>query len=128
MRSTSCVMADAYRFLVDVNLPKYFSFFNSPNFVHQLDLDPQWDDTAIWNYAKEREWVILSRDTDFYYRCLADPSVKVVQLRLGNIRIRDMYQFFEDHWDTIVSKLPEAQLLDVSRSEISVVIAVGGDR
>lgn len=121
-------MADTYRFLVDVNLPKYFSFFNSPNFVHQLDLDPKWDDTAIWNYAKEKELVIISRDTDFYYRCLADSSVKVVHLRLGNIRIRDMYQFFEANWSTILSKLPEAQLLEVTRSEISVVIAVGKDR
>jgi len=29
-----------YSFLVDVNLPKYFSFFNLPNFKHVVDIDP----------------------------------------------------------------------------------------
>ena len=40
-----------YSFLVDVNLPKKFSFFNSPNFVHVVDINPRFTDEEIWNYA-----------------------------------------------------------------------------
>jgi len=37
-----------FRFLVDVNLPKRFSFFNHPNFGYVSDLDTRMTDTAIW--------------------------------------------------------------------------------
>ncbi|MCF8303065.1 MAG: DUF5615 family PIN-like protein [Bacteroidales bacterium] len=40
-----------YRFLVDVNLPKYFSYFNKDNFMHIVDLDPRMSDKEIWEYA-----------------------------------------------------------------------------
>ena len=37
-----------YRFLVDVNLPKYFSFFKDESFIHLVDINREWDDSAIW--------------------------------------------------------------------------------
>ncbi len=43
------------------------------------------DDVAIWEYAKEKELIIVSKDTDFHQRSLlygAPP--KVVWLRVGN--------------------------------------------
>ncbi|ACE06538.1 hypothetical protein Aasi_1210 [Candidatus Amoebophilus asiaticus 5a2] len=42
-------------FLVDVNLPKHFSFFNYPNFVHLVDINPCMIDGQIWNYALEKK-------------------------------------------------------------------------
>ena len=32
-------LPDEYSFLVDVNLPKKFSFFNSSDFIHVVDID-----------------------------------------------------------------------------------------
>jgi predicted nuclease of predicted toxin-antitoxin system len=57
-------------FLVDVNLPKYFSFFNNTNFIFVSDINLQMTDTEIWNYALENNFVILTKDVDFYNRFL----------------------------------------------------------
>ena len=53
-------------FLVDVNLPKYFRFFNSDNFIHDVDINPCMTDTEIWNYALNNNLVILTKDSDFF--------------------------------------------------------------
>ena len=55
-------------FLVDVNLPKYFSFFNNTDFIFVSDINLQMTDTEIWNYALENNFVILTKDVDFYNR------------------------------------------------------------
>ena len=57
-------------FLVDVNLPKYFSFFNNTNFIFVSDINLQMTDTEIWNHALENNFVILTKDVDFYNRFL----------------------------------------------------------
>ncbi|MCD4773205.1 MAG: hypothetical protein K8R41_07485 [Bacteroidales bacterium] len=40
-----------YSFLVDVNLPKYFQFFNTDKFFHVVDIDHSMTDSKIWQYA-----------------------------------------------------------------------------
>ena len=40
-----------FKFLVDVNLPKRFGFFNSPLFTHVADINPKMTDSEIWDYA-----------------------------------------------------------------------------
>ena len=111
-----------YTFLVDVNLPKYFSFFNDPSFIHLVDLNREWTDSSIWKYAKEHSLVILTRDTDFFYRCTLDPSVKVIHFRLGNIRLKQLHLFFNQHWTAILNKLEEATLMQVSPTRIDIII------
>ena len=57
---------DKYDFLVDVNLPKMFSFFNYSNFAHIVDINPMMTDDEVWNYALKNNQVILTKDADFY--------------------------------------------------------------
>ncbi|WP_199562753.1 DUF5615 family PIN-like protein [Pedobacter chinensis] len=40
------------RFLIDVNLPRFFSLWNTDEYIHQYDLDDELSDTEIWKYAK----------------------------------------------------------------------------
>jgi predicted nuclease of predicted toxin-antitoxin system len=102
----------SFRFLIDVNLPKFFGFFNSEAFEFVIDMNGKWPDRDIWEYARERQLVIVTKDTDFYYRCLldADPP-KVIYLKLGNLLIRDLHLFFQQNWGTIVSHLPKAKMI-----------------
>ena len=53
-------------FLVDVNLPKHFNFFNDNRYVFVSDINLQMTDSEIWDYALKNEMVILTKDTDFY--------------------------------------------------------------
>ncbi len=115
-------MVGKHRFLVDVNLPKNFSFFNNEAFIHQSDIGSDWEDEKIWQYARENNLVILTRDADFYFKCLVDSRVKVIKFKLGNIRIRELHLFFQMYWTTITDQLDSAQLIQVSASEVKVVI------
>lgn len=63
-------MHASYRFLIDVNLPKHFAFFNSQEFGFVVDINGAWSDKDIWHYAKQKQLVIVTKDTDFYHRCL----------------------------------------------------------
>ena len=60
------------RFLVDVNLPKYFSFFNNPDFLHVVDIERTMSDKDVWNHAMKHDLVILTKDTDYYLRSLVE--------------------------------------------------------
>jgi hypothetical protein len=42
-------------FLVDVNLPKKFSFFNSSDFIHVADIDPSLRDIDIAEHFSYRK-------------------------------------------------------------------------
>lgn len=40
------------KYLIDVNLPYYFSLWDSSDYIHQIDLDPKAKDKDIWSYAR----------------------------------------------------------------------------
>ncbi|SEJ43434.1 Predicted nuclease, contains PIN domain, potential toxin-antitoxin system component [Dyadobacter sp. SG02] len=109
------------RFLIDVNLPKYFSFFNSPEFEFVIDLNARWPDRDIWDYARENDLVIVSKDTDFYHRCLLEKQpVKVIHLRLGNLLLKDLHAFFHTNWELIIAHLQEARMIIATVEGIEV--------
>jgi len=62
------------KFLVNVNLPKYFSFFNSPEFIHVVDLNPKMTDKEISDYALKNSLIILTKDVDFYLKFISESS------------------------------------------------------
>jgi len=112
----------SYAFLVDVNLPKHFSFFHADNFQFVIDINGKADDRDIWQYAKENDLVILTKDADFYDRCIIDiNSPKVVYFKLGNMLFKEIHQFFTEDWTNIMEYLPNAKMIIVSRTHIEVM-------
>ena len=90
------------RFLVDVNLPYYFSLWHSKEFIHQSDIDESWSDTQIWSYAKEHNLIIITKYTDFYeYIMISDSPPKVIHLRIGNMRLKEFHQFLNEIWEEV---------------------------
>ena len=75
------------------------------------------DDRAVWDYAKEHGFAIVSKDTDFHYLCfLYGAPPKVVWIRLGNcttghveallrVRAADVRELIEDE-DAALLVLP----------------------
>lgn len=89
-------------YLVDVNLPYYFSLWHSEHYIHQSDIDESWSDTQIWNYAQKHDLIIITKDTDFYnFIIVSDPPPKVIHLRIGNMRIKALHQFLNDIWEEV---------------------------
>lgn len=111
-----------YKFLVDVNLPKYFQFFNSPQFIHVVDIEPTFTDKEIWDYALQNELVILTKDSDFYDRFISsDHAPKIIYFQLGNQTLKELHAFFSKNWSTILNQLDDAGLLIVTKTDLKVI-------
>ncbi|MGC8489204.1 MAG: DUF5615 family PIN-like protein [Clostridia bacterium] len=61
-----------------------------PNSIHVRDVGLTGaTDAAIWAYARDHRFLIVSKDTDFYQRSvLYGPPPKVVGVRVGNSSTR----------------------------------------
>ena len=85
-------------YLVDVNLPYYFSLWHNSDFVFVKDLNDTWKDTEIWNYALARGLIILTKDTDFFERVLVSKThPKVIQICCGNLVMKEFFLLMEKY-------------------------------
>jgi len=110
------------RFLIDVNLPYRFSLWAGDDCVHMRDIGETWTDTWIWQYARERDMVIVSKDTDFSDRAMiSGPPPRVVHLRLGNMRMRDFHALISRLWPSIVALSVANRLIRVYQDRIEAV-------
>ena len=110
------------QFLIDVNLPYWFTFWNSEAYIHVKDLDRTWRDQKIWEYAEEKHLTIVTKDADFFHKIMYQSSPpKVIHIRLGNMKIQTMYQFFEKNWATIIELSKNYKLVSVYEDRIEVV-------
>ena len=88
------------RYLIDANLPRKFSIWNNENCVFVVDLGRDLSDVEVWNYAVQHELTIVTKDADFAHRVLLSASgPSVIHLRVGNIRLRDLYVYLRINWD-----------------------------
>ena len=53
------------KFLIDVNLPYRFSLWKGDDYIHQYDIDDEWTDTQIWDYARENNLTSLQKTLIF---------------------------------------------------------------
>ncbi|CAN5480049.1 hypothetical protein BH11BAC3_BH11BAC3_08930 [soil metagenome] len=110
-------------YFVDINLPENFSFFKTGNFVFVKDISATLPDNTIWELALEKNYTILTRDKDFYYRALqSNQGPKIVLFRLGNIKTHLLTQYFEAHWTQIETYLLKHQLIVLWPTEIQIVL------
>ncbi len=108
-----------HKYLIDVNLPKYFHYFKSDEFVHIVDINPEMTDEEIWNYAIEKELIILTKDTDFYNRFISsDNSPKIIFFKTGNMTLNQLHIFFKAYWNTIETLISTNRLIIVTKDTI----------
>ena len=60
------------------------------------------DDAIIWEYAKQHDFVIVSKDSDFHQRSLLyGHPPKFIYLRIGNSPTSKIVQTLKHNFDTI---------------------------
>lgn len=106
-------------FLVDVNLPYYFSLWNDEKYIHLKDINEEWTDEEVWNYAMENNLTIITKDSDFSRRIiLNNPPPKVIHIRLGNLKQRELYLTLSEMWNDILDMNKKYKLVNVYKNGI----------
>lgn len=112
-----------HKYLVDVNLPKYFSFFNESHFIFVADINLKMSDTEIWDYALKNDLIILTKDTDFYFRLLITPiAPKIIYFQLGNLSLKQLHQYFNDNWHQIQLEIKSAKMIIAKVTQIECIL------
>lgn len=106
------------KFIVDANLPYYFSLWKSEEFVHVKDLNDTLTDTQIWDYAKTNNLTIISKDSDFSNRILIKEPPRVIHIKIGNLKIKELFQVLEKLWDEVLEFNSKYKLVNVFRDHI----------
>ncbi len=107
------------QFLIDENLPDKFSLWNGEEFVHQNELKGINSDSEIWDYAKENNLTIVTKDADFSDRIMFEtPPPRIIHIRIGNMRIKELYQFFQKNWEDIRRNSSKYKLTNVYEDRI----------
>lgn len=109
-------------FLIDANLPYRFAVWRGPGYQHVFDLGPALSDRQIWDHARRNDQIIVSKDADFSDWVLAsDPPPRVVLLKLGNLRIRQLHVTIQRIWSQIVVLAPEHRLVIAHADKLDLV-------
>ena len=107
------------KYLIDVNLPYYFSLWNKEEYVHQFDLGDEWDDEKIWNYAKGNRLTIISKDSDFSNRIMLKESPpRVIHIRIGNLKMKEFFNVISVVWKDVLLLSEEYKLVNVFKDRI----------
>lgn len=110
------------QFVVDVNLPLFFSLWNDENYIHQQNLDDEAKDSQIWDYAKSNNLTIITKDNDFSFTILSQsPPPKVIHIRLGNMKLRTLFETLSPIWSRIIELNKNNKLVTVYKDRIECI-------
>ena len=91
------------KYIIDANLPYYFSLWHKDNYQHVIDIDPNMTDSEIWKYARENNLTIVTKDADFSDRILLNnPPPRVIHIKLGNMKMKEFHNTIDGIWDDVL--------------------------
>lgn len=83
-------------------MPYRFSLWASAAYLHVKDLNDEWTDTQIWEYARNLQLTIITKDADFSDRMLlSQPPPRVIHLKLGNLKMRELHTTLTQIWPDV---------------------------
>ena len=109
----------AKKYLIDVNLPRYFSLWSDSNYEYVFDIDDEMKDSEIWNYAKENDFTIVTKDADFADLILLNnPPPKVIHAKLGNMKMQEFHSSISKIWEEVCLLSEEYKLISIYKDRI----------
>ena len=115
------------RFLVDAHLPPGLCALlhaAGHDAIHTAGLPAQnqTPDRVINEVSVTDQRVVISKDTDFYYsHVLHQRPWKLLLVRTGNIRTRELKELFQRELPAIVRALETHSLVELDRTSVQVV-------
>jgi len=114
-------------FLVDAHLPPGLCAVLQAaghDAVHTRQLTEQnrTPDVGINQLSAQEQRVVITKDTDFYHsHVLHGKPWKLLLIRTGNIRTRDLKALFAQNLPTIIAALEQNSLVELDRQTVRVV-------
>ena len=109
-------------YLIDANLPYRLALWQGSAFLHVYSINDRWTDTEIWEYAQAHGLTIVTKDADFSDRIvISEPPPRVIHLRIGNMKIRDLEAFVERTWSRLCLLSESHKLVQVYFDHIGCV-------
>jgi predicted nuclease of predicted toxin-antitoxin system len=116
------------RFVVDAHLPPGLCDLlqaagHDALHTRQLSAQNRTTDEALNTLSVNEQRVVITKDTDFYYsHVLHGKPWKLLLVRTGNIRTRDLKALFERHLSEVVAALEQNSLVELDRQTVRVII------
>jgi predicted nuclease of predicted toxin-antitoxin system len=116
------------KFLVDAQLPASLcvllqSAGHEARHTLQLPKKNLTTDATLNELSIEEKLVLISKDTDFYYsHLLYQQPYKLVLVRTGNTRLRELKELFARNLSAIECALEKHSLVELYHSEVRVVL------
>lgn len=110
------------KYIIDANLPYYFSLWKHEAYEHVIDIDPNMRDSQIWKYAKENNLTIVTKDADFSDLVLLNnPPPRVIHIKLGNMKMKAFHGAIDAIWDEVLIMSKEYKLVRVYQDKIEAI-------
>jgi len=107
------------KYIIDANLPYYFSLWRDEAYEHVIDIDPNMKDSEIWAYAREYNLTIVTKDADFSELVLLNtPTPRVIHIRLGNMKMKAFHNAVDNIWGDVLRMSHEYKLVRVYTDKI----------
>jgi predicted nuclease of predicted toxin-antitoxin system len=112
------------KFLIDAHLPRSLCYVLTEagyDALHtsQLPAGNRTPDQVINDLSVAEQWVVISKDTDFYFsHLLYQRPWKLVLIRTGNLRARDLVILIQGALSEIVEALATHTLVEIDRSAV----------
>jgi predicted nuclease of predicted toxin-antitoxin system len=115
------------KFLVDAHLPSSLGLVleaagHDAMHTNQLPGKNETPDEIINELSAREQRVVVTKDSDFYHsHLLHGKPWKLLLVRTGNIRTRDLKRLFQEHLPEMVSALEQSSLVELDRRTVRIV-------
>jgi predicted nuclease of predicted toxin-antitoxin system len=115
------------KFVVDAHLPPGLCALLQAaghDAIHTSRLTAQnrTPDKVLNDLSLREQRVVVTKDSDFYHsHLLSGRPWKLLLVRTGNIRARDLKSLFQTHLAEIVAALEQNSLVELDRQQVQVV-------
>jgi len=110
------------KYIIDANLPYYFSLWKGEEYQHVIDINPNMKDSEIWKYARENNLIIVTKDTDFSDLVLLNnPPPRVIHIKLGNMKMKAFHNAMDNIWNEVLLLSQEYKLIRIYKEKIEGV-------
>lgn len=112
-------------FIIDAHLPQTITaYFVGQDMIHTSDLAEgnRTKDHIINRLSIKEQRIVITKDTDFYYSYLsAKKPYKLVLVKLGNMRIKDIKLYFKSNATKIIDLMETYSFIILEKNHIRVL-------